>query len=50
MKCSELEVLRGYGVVRIVRVDVQVARDGDRSQDGERSSEPSSWMLSGGQR
>lgn len=29
------ETLKGYGVIRIVGMDVQVTKDNDRSQDGE---------------
>lgn len=39
-------VLRGYGIIRIVCVAVQVTNDSDRSQHGERSSDPSSGMFS----
>lgn len=36
-----VEALRGYGVVRIVCVDVQITKDDDRSRDGERNCEAS---------
>lgn len=41
-----VEALRGYGVVRIVCVDVQITKDDDRSQDGERNCEASFGVFS----
>lgn len=36
----------GYGVIRIVYVDIQVTKDGTRSQDGKGKGEPSSGGFS----
>lgn len=41
IRMQVVEVFRGYGVVRIVCVDVQIIKDDDRSWDGERNCEVS---------